>query len=222
MYTADKREGNHLCDILFRLFGHASISISHAGRHIYVDPCLGECDYVGLPKADLILVTHHHDDHFDPRAIEYLSKAATMVVCPTHMMEQIDGALDLGPGQRMHLMPWGMVETVAAYNIERPQYHPRERGDVGYVLTIAGKRIYIAGDTEQTPEMVAVPDVEYLFLPVNLPYTMTVESAVEAARKINPKVFYPIHTIGTPQEEIERIPSLRADTDIEVFIEPME
>ena len=138
------------------------------------------------------------------------------------MMEQIDGALDLGPGQRMHLMPWGMVETVAAYNIERPQYHPRERGDVGYVLTIAGKRVYIAGDTEQTPEMVAVPDVDYLFLPVNLPYTMTVESAVEAARKIDPKVFYPIHTIGTPQEEIERIPEMLADTDIEVFIAPME
>lgn len=222
MYTTDKREGNHLCDILFRLFGHASISISHAGRHIYVDPCMSECAYSGLPKADLILVTHHHDDHFDPKAIEALSKPTTMVICPTHMAEMIDGAIDLGPAQRLHIMPWGLVETVAAYNIERPQYHHKERGDVGYVVTVADKRIYIGGDTELTPEMVAVPDVDYLFLPVNLPYTMTVEMAVEAARAIAPKVFYPIHTIGTPAEDIARIPELLADTDIEVVIAPME
>ena len=221
-YTSDKREGNHLCDILFRLFGHASLSISHAGKHVYVDPCLSENDFVGLPKADVILVTHHHDDHFDPAAIEQLSKPTTMVIAPPQVAEQLDGALDLGPGQRLHIMPWGLVETVAAYNIERPQFHPKERGDVGYVVTMADKRIYIGGDTELTPEMLAVEAIDYLFLNVNLPYTMTVDMAVEAARKLSPKVFYPIHTIGMAAEEIATIKERLADTDIEVVLAPME
>lgn len=221
-YTADRREGDRLCDILFRLFGHASISISHLGKHIYVDPCLSESDYVGLPKADIILVTHHHDDHFDPKAIDFLSKNGTMVIAPPLVAEQIDGAIDMQPGGRLHIMPWLTIEIVAAYNIERTQYHPKERGDNGYVVCVAGKRIYVAGDTELTPEMRAVEDIDYLFLPVNLPYTMTVEMAVEAARAINPKVFYPFHTIGTPAEEIERIPSMLANDGIEVFVAPME
>ena len=221
-YTSDKREGNHLCDILFRLFGHASLSISHLGRHIYVDPCLSENDFKGLPKADLILVTHHHDDHFDPEAIAQLSKPTTMVVAPPHVAEQIDGAIDLGPAQRLHIMPWGLVETVAAYNIERPQYHPKERGDVGYVVTIADKRIYVGGDTELTPELLAVENIDYLFLNVNLPYTMTVDMAVEAARTLRPKVFYPIHTVGMSADQIATIRERQADTDIEVVLAPME
>lgn len=221
-YTSIKREGDHLCDILFRLFGHASLSISHLGHHIYVDPCMSENDFVGLPKADVILVTHQHDDHFDPKAIEQLSKPTTMVIAPPHVAEQLDGALDLTAGQRLHIMPWGLVETVAAYNIERPQYHPKERGDVGFVVTIADKRIYIGGDTELTPELLAVEGIDYLFLNVNLPYTMTIDMAVEAARKLSPKVFFPIHTVGMTSEQIATIAERLADTDIEVVLAPME
>lgn len=221
-YTADRREGDRMCDILFRLFGHASMSISHLGKHIYIDPCMSESDYVGLPKADVILVTHHHDDHFDAKAIDFLSKNGTMVIAPPHVTELLDGAIDMSPGGRLHIMPWLTVEIVAAYNIERSQYHPKERGDNGYVVDMAGKRIYIGGDTELTEEMKAVENIDYLFLNVNMPYTMTVDMAIEAAKIIRPKVFYPIHTVGTTAEELARIPEALAAEGIEVVLAPME
>lgn len=211
-----------MCDILFRLFGHASMSISHLGKHIYIDPCMSESDYVGLPKADVILVTHHHDDHFDAKAIDFLSKNGTMVIAPPHVTELLDGAIDMSPGGRLHIMPWLTVEIVAAYNIERSQYHPKERGDNGYVVDMAGKRIYIGGDTELTEEMKAVENIDYLFLNVNMPYTMTVDMAIEAAKIIRPKVFYPIHTVGTTAEELARIPEALAAEGIEVVLAPME
>ena len=221
-YTSDKREGNHLCDILFRLFGHASLSISHLGRHIYVDPCMSENDFKGLPKAALILVTHHHDDHFDPKAVEILRKSDTVIITNAVVGAEVEGAEVLGESNRTFMNSWLAVEAVPAYNVERTQYHPRSRGDNGYIVELAGRRTYIAGDTELTPEMVAVEEIDYLFLPVNLPYTMTVEMAVEAAGAIRPRVFYPFHTIGTSAEEIARIPELLKDEGFEVVVAPME
>lgn len=221
-FVQDRRAGDGRGDIIFALFGHASIGLEWDGKHVYLDPCCEEADLEHLPKADAILITHHHDDHFDPKAVEILRKNDTVIITNSVVGAQIEGAEILGEGDRTFVNSWLTVEAVPAYNIERTQYHPRERGDNGYIIELAGKRTYVAGDTELTPEMVAVEEIDYLFLPVNLPYTMTVEMAVEAARTIRPKVFYPFHTIGTPQQEIARIPQLLKDEEIEVLIAPME
>lgn len=221
-FVQDRREGDSRGDIIFALFGHASIGLEWDGKHIYLDPCCEEADFEHLPKADAILITHHHDDHFDPKAVEILRKSDTIVIANSVVGAQLEGAEILGSGSNTFVNSWLAVEAVPAYNIERTQYHPRERGDNGYIVEIAGRRTYIGGDTELTPEMQEVKDIDYLFLPVNLPYTMTVEMAVEAARTIHPRVFYPFHTIGTPAEEIARIPELLGGDGMEVVIAPME
>lgn len=221
-FVQDRRAGDSKGDIIFALFGHASIGIEWDGKHIYLDPCCSEADFTKLPKADAILITHHHDDHFDPKAVEMLRQSDTVIITNAVVGAEIEGAEVLGEGSRTYMNSWLAVEAVPAYNIERTQYHPRERGDNGYIVEVAGQRIYIAGDTELTPEMRALEDINYLFLPVNLPYTMTVEMAVEAARAIKPEVFYPFHTIGTPAEEVARIAELLGDEEMEVVIAPME
>lgn len=221
-FVQDRRAGDSRGDIIFALFGHATIGIEWDGKHIYIDPCCSEADFTTLPKADAILITHHHDDHFDPQAVEMLRQSDTVIITNAVVGKEIEGAEVLEEGGRTFMNSWMAVEAIPAYNIERTQYHPRERGDNGYIIEVAGRRIYVGGDTELTPEMRAVEEIDYLFLPVNLPYTMTVDMAVEAARAIRPRVFYPFHTIGTPAEEIARIPDLLANDGIEVVVAPME
>lgn len=221
-FVQDRREGDSRGDIIFALFGHATIGLEWDGKHVYIDPCCSEADFTTLPKADAILITHHHDDHFDPKAVEMLRKSDTIIIANGVVGAELEGAEILGEGGRTFVNSWLAVEAVPAYNVERTQYHPRERGDNGYIVEMAGRRTYVGGDTELTPEMLAVSDIDYLFLPVNLPYTMTVEMAVEAARTIKPRVFYPFHTIGTPAEKIAQIPALLEDEDMEVVVAPME
>ena len=221
-FVQDRRKGNNRGDIIFALFGHASIGIEWDGKHIYIDPCCSEADYARLPKADAILITHHHDDHFDPKAVELLRKSDTIILVGGVVGEELPEAEVLGPHNKSFMCGWMSVEAVPAYNVERTQYHPKERGDNGYIIEIAGQRIYVPGDTELTVEMYSVSEIDYLFLPINLPYTMTVEMAAEAVRRIKPRVFYPFHTIGTPAQAIASLPSLIDRHDVETFITPME
>lgn len=221
-FVQDRRAGDSRGDIIFALFGHATIGLEWDGKHVYVDPCCSEADFTTLPKADAILITHHHDDHFDSQAIEMLRKSDTVIITNAVVGAEVGEAEVLGENNRTFMNSWLAVERVPAYNIERTQYHPKERGDNGYIIELAGRRTYVGGDTELTPEMKAVEDIDYLFLPVNLPYTMTIEMAVEAARAIKPRVFYPFHTIGTPPEEIAHIPELLKDDGFEVVVAPME
>ena len=176
---------------------HASLRINYDGKEIEIDPVgtLGNrtTDYSKFPKADLILVTHEHHDHLDPAAIKTLSKNDTIVITNPN------SANILGYGEVMKngdkkIIDGIEIEAVPAYNIspDRLQFHPKGR-DNGYVLTIGGLRIYIAGDTEAIPEMSDLKEIDIAFLPCNLPYTMTPEQLIEAAGIIKPKVLYPYH-----------------------------
>lgn len=180
-----------------RFFAHASIAIEYGGRWIYVDPVMDSADYEHLEKADVILVTHHHDDHFDMVAIEHLSHANTRILLDKSAAEGF-------AGDCYTMLPKGVaepfedirVEAVAAYNTSahQLQFHPKEREDCGYVVTLNGKvRIYISGDTEPTEEMLALKDVDIAFICVNQPYTMTSRQAVEAVTALRPKIYYPYH-----------------------------
>lgn len=195
-YPADTLTARDGTQFVVTFFQHASLSITVGGRTIYVDPVGTYADYASLPKADLVLVTHSHYDHLDLEAVEKIRTPETEIVCDRTSAEAFDmNCYTMRPGSVATPRDYVKVEAVAACNTSAGhlQFHPREREDCGYVLTIGGTRIYIAGDTEPTPEMKALKNIDIAFLPVNQPYTMTVDQAVEAVRAIRPAVFYPYH-----------------------------
>ncbi|MBR0332170.1 MAG: MBL fold metallo-hydrolase [Alistipes sp.] len=212
--------------VTFTFFKHASFAIQIGERHIYNDPVLQYAEYARLPKADLVLVTHSHYDHLDRAAIDDVTTTKSLIICDQTSAEVFDGeAIAMKPG--IKAQPWEglIVEAVAAYNTTEghTDFHPKAREDCGYVLELGtGLRIYIAGDTELTPEMCALKDIDVALLPVNQPYTMTVDQAIEAIKAIRPKIFYPYH-YGEVEEvtDIERLKrELEGVTDVRVF--PME
>ncbi len=220
--TIPTHDGNTLAITFFK---HASLALCINNRHIYVDPVSGYADYAALPKADLILITHTHYDHLDPKAINLLSTLETEIVCDSTSADSLGKkVIRMRPGQTVSPRDYIAIEAVAAYNTTEGhlQFHPRERQDCGYILTIGNTRIYISGDTELTPEMRALRKIDIAFLPVNQPYTMTVDQAIEAVKAIRPALFYPYH-YGEVEEKSDIDRLARALKEItEVRIRPME
>lgn len=177
---------------------HASFVMETPDMVIYNDPVGGAELYADYPEADLILITHEHDDHYDPETLSALMGEETQLITneAVHGMlpdELKEKATALANGDSTEV--GGMsIEAVPAYNItaERLQYHPQGR-DNGYVLTIGGKRVYIAGDTEATEEFRSMEDIFIAFVPMNLPYTMDVEQAAGGVAAFEPEYVYPYH-----------------------------
>ena len=220
--TITTRDGNTLT---FHFYAHASLAIEYGGRWIYVDPVKEHADYASLPKADVVLVTHHHYDHLDSAAVDEITTRSSEIVCDRTSAEAFEmNCHTMRPGSVAYPIEGLKVEAVAAYNTSEghTQFHPKEREDCGYILTIGETRIYIAGDTEPTPEMKALKAIDVAFLPVNQPYTMTVDQAVEAVKAIRPTLFYPYH-YGQVEEKTD-LDALRTKlegvTDLRIF--PME
>lgn len=208
------------------LFKHASLAIEYDGEEIYIDPVTKvadtDIDYSSMPKADYILVTHEHWDHLDPKAIEELSKPSTQIILNATSEKQLGKGTVIGNWQEMNLADGIKLEAVPAYNTTpgREKFHPKGNGN-GYILTIDGTRIYVAGDTEDIPEMSQIKDIDLAFLPVNQPYTMTIDQAEKAALTIKPKILIPYHFGETPVEQLKE----RLDKDnsgIEVLLFPMQ
>ena len=199
---------------------HGSLSLSYKGYHIQVDPVakMGntEIDYSCFPQADLILVTHEHFDHFDRDTIATLRKDGTEIVANPVVQKMLGFGTALANGESRVLAKGIKLDAVPAYNTTpgHTQFHPKGR-DNGYVLTIDGLRIYIAGDTEDIPEMSALKDIDVAFLPCNQPYTMTPEQVAKAARTIKPKVLFPYHYSQTP---IKQVADLLTGSGIDVRI----
>jgi len=158
-----------------------------------------ETDYATFPKANIILITHEHKDHFDREAIHQLRTPATSIYVNNAVYGHFKNGLVMRNGDSAEYASDIKIEAVPAYNSTpgREQYHPKGR-DNGYVLTLDGLRIYIAGDTEDIPEMANLKDIDIAFLPCNQPYTMTVDQLVKAAKTIKPKVLFPYHYSETP------------------------
>lgn len=176
---------------------HGSIAIAVDGYVIYVDPVkMYGHDFSALPKADLLLVTHEHHDHFDTEAIGELRKDSTKIIMSKRVTELYGGGTPMLPGDTIEIENANFrLTAVPAYNTtpDHLQFHPRERNDIGFVFDIDGMRIYVAGDTEDIPEMANLGDIDIAFLPVNQPYTMTTDQALNAVKMIVPRVFYPYH-----------------------------
>lgn len=208
------------------LFKHASLAIEYDGLEIYVDPVTKvgdtQIDYTSMPKADYILVTHEHWDHLDPVAIKELSKPSTQIILNATSEKQLGKGTIMANNQEMNLADGITLESVPAYNTTpgREKFHPKGNGN-GYILNIDGTRIYIAGDTEDIPEMAQIKNIDLAFLPVNQPYTMTIDQAEKAALTIKPKILIPYHFSDTPIEQLKE----KLDKDksgIQVLIFPMQ
>ncbi len=201
---------------------HSSLIVKYNNQLIYIDPVSMFADFSTQPKADIILITHEHSDHYDTKAIEALKKDGTIIILNEATQKKFGEGIAMKNGETIKPVPYLELKAVPAYNItpERKNYHPKERGDNGYILTIDELNIYIAGDTENIPEMAQLKNIDIAFLPCNLPYTMTVEQAVEAAKVIQPKIFYPYHYGATDVKKIAE--ELKSESGIEVRIRELQ
>ena len=212
--------------IRFHALMHGSIRIEYDGKEIEVDPVrkLGErtIDFAALPKADYIFVTHEHGDHLDAEAIRLLTDEKTRLITNQRCADKLGKGEVMANGDHLKLSDDFYVKAVPAYNYTegRTQFHPQGR-DNGFVLTIDGLHIYIAGDTEDIPEMKELHDIgiDVAFLPCNQPYTMTPEQLVRAARIVRPRVIFPYHY---GQTDVTVIPTLLKNDDIDVRIRHYE
>jgi L-ascorbate metabolism protein UlaG (beta-lactamase superfamily)/rhodanese-related sulfurtransferase len=210
--------------VKFHALVHASIRIEYDGKEIEIDPVtkLGNrtIDFTAMPKANYIFVTHEHGDHFDKEALKVLSDDGTRLVTNKRCADMYGSGEVMANGDVLKIANDFTVEAVPAYNITegRLQFHPKGR-DNGYILTLDGLRIYIAGDTEDIPEMEAVKDIDIAFLPCNQPYTMTTDQLVKAAKTIKPKVLFPYHY---GQTDVSTISSQLQGTGIDVRIRHYE
>ena len=199
---------------------HGSVRMNIGGKWLYIDP-VGKAippftDFSSMPWADVILVTHEHHDHLDKDAIEPLMKDGTTLVANARSSELLGGMGQvMKNGDEIKVGDW-TLKAVPAYNnsADKQQFHPKGR-DNGYVLTVDGFSIYIAGDTEDIPEMKQLGSIDVAFLPCNLPYTMTPEQLSNAARMFNPRVLFPSHY---GQTDIIQTVKLLKNTDIDVRI----
>ena len=210
--------------IFFHALVHASIRIQYDGKEIEIDPVtkLGDktIDYATMPKADYIFVTHEHFDHFDKEAIVLLSGDKTQLITNQRCAEMLGKGIVMNNGDSSQISVDIKVKAVPAYNTTEghQQFHPKGR-DNGYILTIDGLRIYIAGDTEDIPEMSEIKDIDIAFLPCNQPYTMTVDQLARAAKIIRPKVLFPYHYSNT---DVSDLPNRLKKEGIEVRIRHYE
>ena len=204
------------------LVGHGSVMFEYGNRVIHVDPYSNVADYAKLPKANLIILTHEHADHLDTKAIKAVKTPQTQFIISVHCKEQVRDGEVLVNGDRTEFenVP---IEVVPAYNVVHKHplgayYHPKGRGN-GYVFTFGTLRVYVAGDTENIPEMSLLKDIDIAFLPKNTPYTMTDEMFIDAAKIIRPTYLYPYHFSSFDEEKIS---NALKDSNIQLLVRPMK
>ena len=204
---------------------HASIRIEVGKSEILIDPVrkLGDrsVEYFTKPTSRTIFITHEHFDHLDKENVTALANGNdnARVIANERCVELLGFGRAMANGDSISEKELA-VKAVPAYNTTdgHLQFHPKGR-DNGYILTIDGLRIYVAGDTEDIPELADVKNIDVAFLPCNQPYTMTVEQFVRAAKIIRPKVLFPYHYSNT---DVSSIPDMLRDSGIDVRIRPYD
>ncbi|MFC2076117.1 MBL fold metallo-hydrolase [candidate division KSB1 bacterium] len=203
--------------------GHGTLMLEFNQKIIHIDPVGREADYSKLPKANLILVTHEHGDHLDADLIKQIKKPRGTVIVNQASAEKVDGASVMNNGDIKYVQSI-RIEAVPAYNVVHKRdggapFHPKGTGN-GYILIFGTTRIYVAGDTENIPEMKELKNIGVAFLPMNLPYTMTPEMTAAAAQVIKPKILYPYHYGDTDVSKLVAL--LKDNQEIEVRIRDLE
>lgn len=183
-------------DLELFFIGHASLMMTFQGKVIHFDPYGKVANYGTLPRADIIFITHDHNDHFDLEALQSIQKRDTVVILPPICSEKIPEGWVVTNGERLDVLGID-VQVMPAFNMvnKRPDgqlFHPKGIGN-GYVLTFGDKRVYVAGDTENIAEMKALRGIDCAFLPMSTPSTMSPEMVADAAKAFKPKILYPYH-----------------------------
>lgn len=206
-------------DLEITFIGHGTLMFTHGGKVVHVDPWSRLADYARFEKADVILVTHEHRDHLDKEAIDALRSETTVIVVNSSSADKIENSLVLENGESKTVAGFE-IEAVPAYNIvstrENGQpFHPKGEHN-GYVITFGGTRVYVAGDTENTPEMKGLEAIDVAFLPMNQPYTMTPEMVADAAKAFKPRILYPYHTGNTDVAKVVQLLAGAGEIDVRV------
>ena len=217
--TISTSEGN----LVITFIGHASLIFNFNNMVIHVDPFSRLADYSSLPKADLILITHEHGDHCDPDAVKQIRTKNTDVVLTEACTGKISDGIVMKNGD-VKTVKGIKIEAVPAYNIVHKRdngqpFHPKGSGN-GYVIHFGDKKVYVAGDTENIPEMKELKNIDIAFLPMNLPYTMTPELVADAAKSFMPKILYPYHYSETDVSKI--VDLMKSTKNVEVRIRKMK
>lgn len=204
---------------------HATTVVEWGDITIYIDPVGGAAAFEGQKKADLVLITDIHGDHLSVETLEELNIGAAKIIAPQAVAEKLPEAFTplidiLNNGETKERFGV-LVEAVPMYNLreEALNFHPKGRGN-GYVITLGQQRLYFSGDTEDIPEMRALKNIDKAFVCMNLPYTMTEESAADAVLEFKPKQVYPYHYRGQPDvSDVNKFKSLitASDSAIEVI-----
>ena len=210
-------------DLEITFIGHGSLMFTFNGKVIHVDPFSKLAEYSKLPKADMLLITHEHGDHLDLKAVEAVRTDKTVLVLTKTCAARLKGGIIMENGDTKTV--GGLkIEAVPAYNLvhmrsEGVPFHPKGIGN-GYVITFGDKRVYVAGDTENIPEMKKLERIDCAFLPMNLPYTMTPEMVADAAKAFKPKILYPYHYGDTDTSNLEQL--MKDTQDVEIRIRMMK
>ena len=210
-------------DLEITFIGHGTLIFTFGGKVIHVDPYGQMADYAKLPKADLILITHEHRDHFDPKALSLIRTEKTTIILTHTLAKQMEGGIVMNNGD-VRSVEGVKIEAVAAYNLVHKRgdgtpFHPKGIGN-GYVITFGDKKVYVAGDTENISEMKELKDIDVAFLPMNVPPTMTPEMVADAAKAFNPKILYPYHYGDTNPSRLVEL--LKDTKEIEVRIRKLK
>jgi len=206
-------------DLEITFVGHGTLMFKFDNKIIHVDPYSHMADYTLLPKADLILITHHHGDHLDPDAIKNIKKEHTRIIATQKCAEKLKDYIVMKNGDAKTVL--GLkIEAVPAYNIKHKRkngtpFHVKGEGN-GYIIAFGSKRVYIGGDTENIPEMKNLKNIAATFLPMNLPYTMTPEMVADAAKSFKPAILYPYHYGETDTARLKEL--LKDEKEIDVRI----
>lgn len=182
---------------------HATAVLEWGVITVYIDPVGGAEAFEGQKQPDLILITDIHGDHLSVETLQALNTSKAKIIVPKAVADQIPeeftpqlDILDNGQSKERYGIT---VEAIPMYNLreEALKFHEKGRGN-GYVLNIGDERVYFSGDTEDVEEMRALENIDKAFICMNLPYTMTAESAAEAVLDFKPKQVYPYHYRGNP------------------------
>ncbi len=219
MYEEDLFNAGDGNTLTLTFFGHSSLMIRYGKTVIHVDPMEDYADYSKLPKADIVLITHDHFDHCSPAAVGRIRASDTLVVLTALCARKLAGGIVLANGEAK-IVKGIRVEAVAAYNIVHMRsagipFHPKGEGN-GYAVSLGKLMLYAAGDTENTPEMKALRNIDIAFLPMNIPYTMTPEMVADAALAFRPKVLYPYHFGDTDTSRLRLLLSVAKDIDVRI------
>lgn len=207
-------------NLTITFIGHGTLMFEIDNKVIHIDPTAMFADYSTLPKADLILITHEHADHFDMATIDKISKKETEIILTTTCKNQLQKGKVMKNGDSYNWKKFIHIQAVPAYNIQHKTntgqlFHPKGQGN-GYILTFGNFKVYVAGDTENIPEMKSLKNIDVAFLPMNLPYTMTPKMTADAALSFMPKILYPYHYGNTDTNELVNLLKNRPEIEVRI------